>query len=267
MIRRLHIILIFFILIRFEAVANVDSLKTLLHERNFSKVNKYVRALNNEKNTSTAYLSYNELLDSTYCATIQVQTIKTNDTVGIFEVHRYSIDLIIQDTSIVYFKMFDNGTALIGDSFEVINPVLILNYIDDIKIKVIIDKKNQNKSYSFEIDDFFNKSVIYGDACGIIGSPPLNRLIMQYFVNELDTNSLFTWLFAPIVELQVYAVEGFYLLEKKGVKLTEEQKQMILFIKKKKGNVRTCNGCRMNEISIKEACKKFKFKKRRNKQQ
>lgn len=265
MIRRAHIFLIFFILIWVDAVANIDSLRTLLLERNFVTVNKYVHALNNEKNTSAAYLTYNNLQDSTYSTTIQVQTWMTIDSIGISEVHRYHISLIHNPDSIFYCKMLDNGIAHIKNNFEATIQNEILLYINDIKIREIINKYYVNYSYEKKIHDLFNHRIIYGGCTRGGGN---SDQIMIYLVDIIDTNTLFTWLFSTNTELQVYAVEGFYRLEKKGIKITDQQWQIISMIKNKTGCLKVCNGCiggiyRCAEIQ--EACKKFKFKKRKKK--
>lgn len=259
-----YILILIFMHIDIKTFANIDSLRTILLERNFVKVNKYIHALNNEINTSAAYLTYNNLQDSTYSTTIQVQTWMTIDSIGISEVHRYHISLIHKPDSIFYYKMLDNGIAHLKNNFEATIPIQILQYTNEIKIREIINKYYGNYSYEKEIYDLFYHRIIYG-GCPRGGN---SDQIMTYLVDIVDTNTLFTWLFSTNTELQVYAVEGFYRLEKKGIKITDLQWQIISMIKNKTGCLKVCNGCTGGGyrcIEIYEVCKKFKFKKRKKK--
>jgi hypothetical protein len=69
-------------------------------------------------------------------------------------------------------------------------------------------------------------------------------------VETNDIAMLNEWLRSPVAEIQVYAIDGFSQLRKQGYKLSEEQRRLIKFIKKKKGNINTCSGCLFSSKTI-----------------
>ena len=101
--------------------------------------------------------------------------------------------------------------------------------------------------------------VVYGKSCGWAGIDPPYRDMLNGLISEKNTSELEKWLSSETTEIQVYGVEGFYSLKKKGYKPSEKQLQLIKIIKSKVGNLRTCSGCIYREETIKEAVARFKF--------
>ncbi len=83
----------------------------------------------------------------------------------------------------------------------------------------------------------------YGVACGYVAIAPIRRNIMMDYVAKRDVAALTSWLQSPIPDKQCYAVEGFFLLKKAGLTLTEEQLSMIREAQKRQALVTRCAGC------------------------
>lgn len=101
------------------------------------------------------------------------------------------------------------------------------------------------KAYGVELKKsaFLGPADAYGDACGYVAIPPIRRKFMLEYVEKRDVASLTAWLQSPIPDKQCYAVEGFFLLKKAGLALTEDQLAMIREAQKRQALVTRCAGC------------------------
>lgn len=97
---------------------------------------------------------------------------------------------------------------------------------------------------------FFVDDVRYGRGCGFAGVDPPERKKLKTLIDNKDTKTLLLWLRSPVTEKQLYAVEGFTELEKKGYKIAPSTQKAIDFIKTKKGTTKVCNGCIYSDVEI-----------------
>jgi hypothetical protein len=105
-----------------------------------------------------------------------------------------------------------------------------------------------------KVTDFFTDSVYYGSRCGFTAMDPPMRKKLTALVDAGNSKELHKWLQSPLTEKQLYAVDGFISLEKKGYAPTDLEKKLIAFIKTKKGEARVCGA---TEHSNKEIAKIF----------
>ena len=116
--------------------------------------------------------------------------------------------------------------------------------------------KQFSKSYSsffgtpVKMSSFFIDNIRYGRGCGFAGVDPPERKKLKKLIDTKDTKTLLLWLRDPNTEKQLYAVEGFFELEKKGYNISPTTQKVIDFIKVKKGQARTCDGCIYSEKEI-----------------
>lgn len=104
-----------------------------------------------------------------------------------------------------------------------------------------------------------NVDYVYGISCGYSGGPPPLRALLVEIVSKDDIVELEKWLKSSLAEQRVYAVEGFYNLKQAGLKLNPEQMILIKEIKKDKGMINYCSGCKLSSIPIQKVVRKFTF--------
>jgi hypothetical protein len=105
----------------------------------------------------------------------------------------------------------------------------------------------------------FDRSVIYGTACGIAGTPPPPQRLIRQLVARRDTAGLTGWLRSEVTEKQVYGVQGFYQLHQQGLQLNPAQRRLIQLIRRKQGTINACDGCLSGHKDMREVTKAFGF--------
>jgi len=157
-------------------------------------------------------------------------------------ISKFKIKIIHQKNEIAFYELYKIKSVKKNDKW--INK--------DCLISMKVNKKSYNEllkkyrnSYDIElnIDRLFNNSFIYGESCGIVGKDPIYRLEMNQIIETNDKEKLLDWLKSPVTELQLYAMEAVYKMEKKGMIFTSKVYSMIQLIEKKKGRIKVCSGC------------------------
>lgn len=111
-----------------------------------------------------------------------------------------------------------------------------------------MDFHNEFYQSKLTITDFVNQSLedhIYGYVCGFA---PISYDVPRYndllFNKEKNISEFRNWIKSFNIELQTYGVEALqYLQNKKGIKLSELDKKLILNIKNRNSILNTCSGC------------------------
>lgn len=100
--------------------------------------------------------------------------------------------------------------------------------------------------------DLFIDTIYYGQSCGHSpkGHRPYQGEQIDKWINAVDTANLTRWLQSANMEKQVYAVEGFYSLLFKGVRLSDDIKNMINSFRKKKGTINLCGICDSRQSDV-----------------
>lgn len=249
------------ILFATEAFSNIDSVKTLVQEKSYSRLMKYIRKLQKGDSTKAAITSKFEYIKSYTGVNIQIQHLLESDSIKTMVERYYTLDCIVHKNKIIYCWIRDFGEVQIRNKFTE-DPVSIFEYKDTIRYKTFSLAHKAIKEYEPNPQDvFLDIETIYAIGCGWGNSLTKTRILMLEFVEKQDYNSLSSWLYSPLLEYQLYAAEGFYLLEQKGYKISKKHYQLIQYIIHKPGNCKSCAGCLYGqEIPIEFYTKKFKFK-------
>jgi hypothetical protein len=177
---------------------------------------------------------------------------------SMFTVYTYRVALITDGKTILYYNFSERKNKQIDGDW--------VPYLTTIKEysstrKMLELKADFKKVYStdFNEDELFAEGIVYGEGCGFVGQDPEERIKLNNFVTNIDTANLISWLCSTNTEKQVYAVDGFYQLKKKGLKLTDYEIRLLNYIKKKKGDIQTCSGCIYSNETITEMTKDFVF--------
>jgi hypothetical protein len=178
---------------------------------------------------------------------------KTNQ--AICSVYTFRVAFIVMDNTLIYYE--------IGEKKYTNQTLFHFTLIDKYKNEIEYNNlKNAFRAiYSAELNEkeLFIESIIYGEHCGIAGTNPNEKDTIDKFVKNKDRNNLLNWLRSTNTEKQIYAVDGLFQLNKRGVKFTEKEMWMINWVLIKKGTIHSCHGCMYGNDEIASVVKKFKF--------
>jgi hypothetical protein len=165
----------------------------------------------------------------------------------------YKLSLISHQDSIVYYKIEEQQTIQNSKPSTIVyNPVLLF----DKKQMAGLDS-SFTKTYHALLDrkELFIDTIAYGNYCGLVTTITPQRSTINRLVKQKNSRALQKWLRSSNTEKQVYAVDGFLQLKKRGFKIGTEIEQLINYIIKKSGTIQTCGGCIQGAEAISEAIK------------
>ncbi len=200
-----------------------DSLVSVLKKKSLPETQTF---LTNSKHTGAQPVIYRQILGTYFEYSYEART-----SPG------YKICLLSEGDKIIYVKVLSAKKKIIEEQDTVDVKHFYKNYTTFFEAKI-------------KISDFFVDTVQYGRGCGFAGVDPPLRKKLKTLIATNNHKELSKWLQSPVTEKQLYAVEGFMELEKKGFKLSPLHKKLIDFIKIKKGKVRTCDGCIYSDKEI-----------------
>ncbi len=177
-----------------------------------------------------------------------------------------------------YRNFFKNDTVISTIHFESYNDssivyrLILIRKYDDI-LYYNLSKKNKDStiiSVNTIYDNFsFTNGIIrikdearryvYGNRCGFTGVETPYRTKLNQIVQARDHVKLNEWLVSSYPELQAYAVEGLYLLKKKGLELSEKQLSLTQALKKDLSQINVCSGCIFSNDWLQSALQDFIF--------
>lgn len=109
-------------------------------------------------------------------------------------------------------------------------------FVSDFK-KVYRTKLNSRDLFNKKIYEFYAEKCFLSEGGRTISlRKELNRII-----DTKDEKILETWIKSPSIEVQLYAIEGIYALQEKGVKFSPDIMNLISIIAKKEGFAFTCS--------------------------
>lgn len=259
-----QILLFLFLLLASNVFSNIDSLKKVLQTKDFKEVKRYLHDFRKTQNNYGAFTFSKNFNDTYFAISFQLQIFESSDSFQNSKTHLYSVNLFSKQLEIFYYQISDLGSNKINKEYTENKVIKQIDYLDTVAFKIFEQKNNlKYNNISKNINSIFPESYIYGDGCGYTGKNPNPRLWLEDYILEKDSNALFSWLISPHLGLRVYAIEGFYQLEKNGMGISHLQWQTIQNIKTSMAVVETCGGCIYSQETIIELCKRYKFKKRK----
>lgn len=119
--------------------------------------------------------------------------------------------------------------------------------IDDDEIKNYIELHNSKYEINLSVKDFksqLSELLVYTLGCGIDGKDySKEHQKMMSYVRNKNYNKLSEWLRQISPEIQAYAIEGLYRLQKSGIKIKPSELELIDSIKSRLPFVYGCWGC------------------------
>ncbi|QIK61422.1 hypothetical protein G7050_16860 [Dysgonomonas sp. HDW5A] len=165
-------------------------------------------------------------------------TIPDKEYKYISTIYSFRVNLILQDKNIIYYNL-GKITSFRGADFTFIKE----EYKDRFEYDMLNTKFRNVFLIDLNLNELFVTDIVYGEGCGIGFQPPNERQIMNLLDTYKNINEIRRWLQSSNVEKQIYALYGFYELNKKGYKPFIDDQKMIESILKKKGDLNFCYSC------------------------
>ncbi len=118
----------------------------------------------------------------------------------------------------------------------------------------------QKKTSEADMYMVFNNNKVYGAYCGIAGTHPPSRMLIEKFIIDQNMTQINEWQNSPNSVIRTYAAEALIRLHNEGMKLSEVE---LIFISEMKENdelISSCRGCIHSMITIREALYDYKLK-------
>jgi hypothetical protein len=161
----------------------------------------------------------------------------------------YKINVLVAaDTQIISYSFIhlislENGES--GRNFDT-----AFKFVNDTLCKRMSEVFKTTFGVPLNKKELFIDSISYGSSCGCAGIRPLARQITDRWVSYADTIHLTQWLLSPNTEKQLYALDGFNRLKKKGILPSSQSLRVIQYIMYKKGSVLNCSMCNYSHTEI-----------------
>lgn len=253
---------IFIILLSFSVSATakptlLTNIEKVLIKKDVQKLNQYGDSLENSSKRINVFWNYfREIVPGFNEGVFYVKkyTPKKGYT-NIANELAYRISIVTFDSTIIYYKLGEVITDYEGNGEQTYKHKR--TYTDDTAFVLLCNTFKSMFNKPLNMNELFDENFRYGHRCGIDGVDPKPRIQMNEFVKNNRKDSLIHWLQSTNTEKQIYAVEGLYELNKTGVQLTADEKQMAMYVKAKKGTINYCVGCLITNIGVFEAVKKI----------
>src|SRR5690554_4031236 len=178
--------------------------------------------------------------------------------IGVSSVYTYRVRLLTTGNRIIYYELSEKRNKKINKEW-----VPYYDTLDYYKNDDLFDLLRQSfiKSFDGELNEteLFIDDLVYGQACGIIGEDPKEKMIIDNLVATKNKEELFKWIKSTTFEKQIYAVDGLFQLKESGTIYSAEELTIIKNILNKKGTIFHCRGCVHSWTDVRMVTYKFKF--------
>ncbi|MDW7693734.1 hypothetical protein R9C00_03175 [Flammeovirgaceae bacterium SG7u.111] len=202
-----------------------------------------------ESSTKAKYYEFRVFLDREVIAgyTEKVITveehIQSKENKSMYSLDEYKLYLITDSTDkIQAYRLveprLEKGVDGNWEKFED-----ILSKSDQLYPKEMQEDFNRLYGVNFDYNYLFQYEIYFGESCGQDGNPPEYRYYLEKAIVEKDTATINKWLFSPVAEKQLYAIEGILRLGNEGHSFDSATHSIIKEVSRKEGYAQTCAGC------------------------
>lgn len=236
-----------------------NDVKKVLETRDFAAFKTFAEKLSNWENRITARWEILRDLATGFqegVFTIE-KIVPDNDNPNTRTVYTFKVAIIATKDQIAYYELSEKKYDTVGRKRkEYYHPIATF------KDKILYENLKNSFKATFKTrlheNDLCKSGYTYGDLCDFAGIVPTGRQKIDEWVARKNKKKLLKWLTSANTEKQVYAVDGLYQLKQAGIKLTEEEINMITFVINKSGNMNTCSGCIYGKREISRVTQHFK---------
>jgi hypothetical protein len=236
-----------------------DGYVKILESRSYQNLEKFNDTCR-EKDLSRHWSQFRELCGGYYEGIYTIEkSIPEVENPAISAIYTYRVRVLTDKNEILYCEFGEKKNKKVNGEW-IPYYTGILNYINESAYDSLKSSFYNIYGASFDPNNLFIDTIVYGKRCGRAGRDPNKRLELSLLIDNTDTISLTRWLQSTNTETQLYGVEGFYELKyQKHIRIPERLLIMIKTIKNKRGYISVCSGCIFSSLSIKEALAEFRF--------
>lgn len=237
-----------------------DDVLQVLKSGNFTAFKQFSDSLTNREK---GIRSYWELLrdltpDFQEAVFIVQKSVRDKHDPNVSSTSLFKVKMIVTKTQIVSCEFSEQKYRKVADQWEAYEET-IARFEDTLLIEELNDSFRTLFHTELNAQDLFSTELVYGEHCGFAGTYPEGRYEIVQFVKNGNREELLKWLKSPNSEKQVYAVDGLFQLYKQGTKPTQEERDIIAFVRHKNGRIQVCHGCMHTKDDIKTVLAKFNF--------
>lgn len=221
----------------------VQKIKELLKDKEFVPLNSYITKPQ-KSNVAFGWEILRYIVEGYQEGIIKIEeNVPANDGTGGSYINNYRVYLLANKDKVFYYKFIKTVYKNTGsDNWEKTEET-IDSLTDKTEYALFKNSFRQTYGDTFDHNDLFLTSIVYGAHCGFAGTNPeymekLNFLLLNNGVAEIRQ-----WLKSANAEKQLYAIRGYRILINQGYAMTNEEKRIIHVVEQKKGTVSTCSGC------------------------
>ncbi len=231
-----------------------------LFEKDFNNFKRYTDTLSNKETHIGAYWKLEREITNGFQERILVikKSVPDKDKPYISTIYTFRVNIISYDKDIVFYDLQERKSRKINGEWLEYFPT-IQKYQNDSLFDLL--EISFYKSFGGQLNkkELFVDSIVYGTNCSNAATDPPEKVSADLYVKTKNRQKLSEWIQSTNTEKQIYAVDGFYRLKQKGLKLTGQELHFISNVVNKKGKIRTCSGCIYSNEEIGYITKTFKF--------
>ena len=237
-----------------------NDVKEILANKDYVAFSSYADTLSNsEKRISSHWTILRDLTadfkEGVFYFTKSVPDAKN---AAISTVYTYRVRLLTTDKTILYYELSEKRNKKIQK--EWVPYYDTLDYYKNDSLFSLL-RQSFNKSFDGELNEteLFIDNLVYGQACGLVGTDPDEKIIIDSLVAAKNKEELFKWIKSTNFEKQIYAVDGLFQLKVAGTTFTYKEIELINMVLNKKGTIYYCRGCSHSWQDVRSVSYKFKF--------
>ena len=218
LMKRLFMIVLFILLWISNVIGQVpNDVKDALSKRDFIYFNSFADSLSSKEKNIDCHWTILRDLTTDFKEGVFYITHSVPDTKdpGIHSVFTYRVRLLITDNTVLHYELSEKRNRKVKkdwvpyyDSLDYYRNDSLFNLLRQSFFKFFDGELNETELF---IDD-----LVYGQACGIIGEDPREKLIIDGLVAAKNKAELFKRIRSSNFEKQIYGVDGLYQLKKSG---------------------------------------------------
>lgn len=237
-----------------------NDVKEVLSKKDFVSFSSFADTLSNRENKINCHWTIFRDLTADFKEGVFYITKSVPDTKnpGISSVYTYRVRLLTMNKTIIYYDLSEKRNKKVKKEWVPYYDSLDY-YINDSLFNLL--RQSFFKSFDGELNEteLFTDDLVYGQACGIIGEDPKEKLIVDDLVATKNKDELFKWIKSTNFEKQIYGVDGLFQLKETEVTFKPEELRIIKNVLNKKGTIFNCRGCVHSWKDVRMVTYKFKF--------
>jgi hypothetical protein len=237
-----------------------NDVKAVLSKKDFVSFKNFADTLSSsEQNISCHWTVFRDITTDYKEGVFYItKSVPDSKNPAISSIYTFRVRVLASDKTIIYYDLGEKRNKKVKK--EWVPYYDTLDYYKNDSLFAIL-RQSFFKSFDGELNEteLFIDDLVYGQACGIIGEDPKEKMIIDNLVATKNKEEILKWIKSTNFEKQIYAVDGLYQLKENGTTYTSEELKIIKNVLDKKGTIFHCRGCVYSWTDVRMVTYKFKF--------